>query len=98
MSNSYQESEDEFVHFKDRGDLWLDIIPIDEFSNEINILKIDYTDSIREINDYFRAILNKNEISQRSFDLTTELLKVLKLLLNNKTIQGFCYKLYGMVP
>ncbi len=72
---SYSEEEG-FIHFSNRGDLWKDIIPINEFSKEVNILKIDYDDEIKEINDYFRAILQKNEISQRAFDLSTELLEV----------------------
>merc|ERR1711957_136562 len=32
-------------------------------------------DKLRQINDYFRAILAKNEISQRAFELTNEVLK-----------------------
>jgi len=68
--------DEQFVHFKDRGEIWNDIIPIDEFSKEVNILKIEYSEELKEINDYFRAILKKNEISQRAYDLTTELLEV----------------------
>ena len=73
-------SEEEFIHFKDRNDLWNDIIPIDEFSSEVNLMKIDYKDFIKEINDYFRAILKKNEISKRAFDLTSELIEVLFII------------------
>ncbi len=79
MSNtniSQNSEEDIFISFKNRDDLWKDITPIDEFSKEVNVLKIDYNDEIKEINDYFRAILKKNEISQRAFYLTTELLEV----------------------
>jgi pyocin large subunit-like protein len=79
------DSQEKYISFKNRGDLWKDITPLDEFSNEVNILKIDYTEELKEINDYFRAILKKNEISQRAFDLTTELLEVflnIKLILN----------------
>jgi len=65
-----------FIPFKKRGDTWLDIQPVPQFSDNVEILKIDYSDSLREINDYFRAILQKNEISKRAYDLTTELIMV----------------------
>lgn len=73
---SAEDFMDEYIPFENRGDLWKDITPIDEFSNEVNVLQIDYSDKLREINDYFRAILAKNEISQRAFELTNEVLKV----------------------
>lgn len=72
------EDYEDYIPFEERGNgnLWKDIIPIDEFSNEVNILKIDYSDKLREINDYFRAILSKGEISKRAYDLTNEVIEV----------------------
>jgi protein farnesyltransferase/geranylgeranyltransferase type-1 subunit alpha len=68
--------EDNFISFNKRGNLWADITPIDEFSNQVNILQVDYSDKLREINDYFRAILLKNEISLRAYELTKEVIEV----------------------
>ncbi len=93
MSDNSCDTEQEFIHFKERNHLWDDIVPIDEFSNDVDILQIDYKDEIKEVNDYFRAILKKNEISKRAFNLTTELLKVK----NSHDKVDFRFKLYGMV-
>jgi hypothetical protein len=71
------ESSEEFIQFKNRGTLWADIEPIPQFSDSVEILKIEYDDKTREINDYFRAILHKNEISKRAYNLTTELIMVI---------------------
>ncbi len=68
--------EQRFIPFKNRGDKWKDIEPVKQFSDNVEILKINYDDSFSEINDYFRAILNKNEISLRAYDLTSELIAV----------------------
>lgn len=70
------ESSQKYIPFRERGDLWSDIEPVPQFTDNVEILKINYSDRLREINDYFRAILNKNEISIRAYDLTTELIMV----------------------
>ena len=78
----YYDEEDEelsspkFVPFKKRGDVWQDVEPVPQFSDEVEILKIDYDPVTREINDYFRAILQRNEISDRAYALTQELITV----------------------
>ena len=66
-----------FIPFSKRGDIWSDVCPIPQFSDKVEILKIDYSQEADEINSYFRAILHKNEISKRAFDLTTEVINVL---------------------
>lgn len=71
------DSEDElFIPFKKRGNLWNDIEPVPQFSDDVEILKIQYEDKYKETNDYFRAILQKNEISMRAYHLTTEVITV----------------------
>jgi hypothetical protein len=70
----------EFIPFKERGDIWKDIEPVPQFSDKVEILKIDYSDKMKEINDYFRAIIHKNEFSIRAYDLTTELIMVYLLI------------------
>jgi hypothetical protein len=69
-------SKPQFIPFKQRDGLWDDIEPVPQFSDKVEVLKINYKDRLREINDYFRAILHKNEISFRAYDLTTELIMV----------------------
>lgn len=72
----FSNSNRQFIPFKKRGDIWTDVEPIPQFSDEVEILKIDYDPNTREINDYFRAILQKNEISMRAYDLTKEVIMV----------------------
>jgi hypothetical protein len=72
-----EECTQKYIPFGERGDLWKDIEPVPQFTDNVEILKINYSDRLREINDYFRAILNNNEISIRAYDLTTELIMVI---------------------
>jgi protein farnesyltransferase/geranylgeranyltransferase type-1 subunit alpha len=72
------ENNNQYIPFKERGDLWKDIEPLEQFTENVEILQIDYDSRFKEINDYFRAILQKNEISKRAFDLTTETIEVIK--------------------
>jgi hypothetical protein len=76
------ESAQKFVHFSDRGDIWKDVDRVPQFSDNVEILKIDYDDITREINDYFRAILHNKEISERAFMLTKEVIGVRNNLSN----------------
>jgi protein farnesyltransferase/geranylgeranyltransferase type-1 subunit alpha len=76
MKEDINTQEIKFIPFKERGELWKDIDPVPQFTDNVEILKIDYDDKFREINDYFRAILHKNEISVRAYNLTTELILV----------------------
>ena len=66
-----------FVPFLERGDIWKDLKPIPQFTENFEILKISYDKNFQEINDYFRAILHNNEISIRAYHLTTELIVVI---------------------
>jgi cephalosporin-C deacetylase-like acetyl esterase len=65
-----------FVPFAQRDDIWKDVSPVPQFSDKVEILKIDYNQEADEINSYFRAILQNSEISKRAFDLTTEVINV----------------------
>jgi hypothetical protein len=67
-----------FIPFEERGQLWKDIKPVPQFSDNVEILKIDYNREADELNSYFRAILQKGEISKRAYDLTTEIINVIK--------------------
>lgn len=51
-----------------------DLTPVRQFTSEVKILQIDYEEYTEVINDYFRAILQTNEISKRSYSLTKRLI------------------------
>jgi protein farnesyltransferase/geranylgeranyltransferase type-1 subunit alpha len=57
-----------WVPFNDRGDLWADIEPIEQYEGgEAPIAPIPYPASYAEVMGYFRAILAKQEVSDRAF-------------------------------
>jgi len=58
------------------NELWKDIIPLEQFSDKIEILKLDYDSMSKELLDYFRAILVKHEISKRVYDLTEKVINI----------------------
>ena len=49
---------------------------IPSFSPQVKILNIQYSKEKIQLMNIFRFILNSNEISQRVFDLTTEIIKI----------------------
>ena len=53
---------EKYIPFSERGNIWSDISPLPQFSEKVEILKIDYSKEADEINSYFRAILQKSEI------------------------------------
>ena len=56
--------------------LFNDITPIEQFSDKIDILKLDDNSKSNQIMNYFRAILVKHEISERVYDFTEEVIKI----------------------
>ena len=66
-----------YTPFKQRGNTWSDIEPIEQYEGGVApIAPIPYPQDYKEVLGYFRAILNKNEISKRAFDLTEEVIKL----------------------
>lgn len=49
---------------------------VEQYNDDCLILRIDYDKYTKIINDYFRAVLVKNEISERVYHLTTLLISV----------------------
>jgi protein farnesyltransferase/geranylgeranyltransferase type-1 subunit alpha len=64
----------DYIKYKDRPE-WSDVEPIPEFSSKVEILNIDYDDDTEDANNYFRAILAKREISERSYLLTQDIIE-----------------------
>ena len=63
-----------FISFKCRGNLWSDITPVPQFSPNVVILKIQYKHEYIEPMDYIRAIIIKNEQSQKAYNLATRVI------------------------
>ena len=51
-----------------------DVSPMPQFSPEVKLMKIQYTDEETEIMDIFRAVLNSKEVSLRVYELTTSVI------------------------
>jgi protein farnesyltransferase/geranylgeranyltransferase type-1 subunit alpha len=66
--------EPKYIFYKHRPE-WSDVTPVKEFSSNVEILKIDYNESIEDANNYFRAILQSNELSERAYHLTMEIIE-----------------------
>ena len=60
-----------FVPFKERGTLWHDIEPIEQYEGgAAPIAPIPYPKDYAEVMGYLRAVLKKEEVSERAFILT----------------------------
>ncbi|KAJ6247165.1 protein farnesyltransferase/geranylgeranyltransferase type-1 subunit alpha [Anaeramoeba flamelloides] len=53
---------------------WKGVEPIPQNNNEPMICPIDYSREFKEIMEYFRFVLENNEISERTFELTFEVI------------------------
>jgi protein farnesyltransferase/geranylgeranyltransferase type-1 subunit alpha len=53
---------------------WADVVPIPQDDGPRPVVPIAYTDQFREVMDYFRAILAKDERSSRALELTAEVI------------------------
>ena len=66
--------QQEFIPLKYHLDLWNDITPIEQFTEKIDILLINYQKDYEQLMKYFRGIIEKKEISFRVYQLTSEII------------------------
>ncbi|XP_024083652.1 protein farnesyltransferase/geranylgeranyltransferase type-1 subunit alpha [Cimex lectularius] len=69
------DTSNEWVFYKDRPE-WADVVPIQQEEGPSPVVSIRYSDKFKDIYDYVRAIMKKNEYSERAFNLTTDALKM----------------------
>ena len=64
-----------FVPFAERNGLWDDVEPLEQYEGgPAPIAPIPYTPQYTEVMSYFRAILKKEEASERALKLTQEVI------------------------
>eukprot|EP01114_Cavostelium_apophysatum_P019247 TRINITY_DN6149_c0_g2_i1.p1 TRINITY_DN6149_c0_g2~~TRINITY_DN6149_c0_g2_i1.p1 ORF type:complete len:337 (-),score=73.09 TRINITY_DN6149_c0_g2_i1:37-981(-) len=73
MSDSEGEDEIKYVPFSQRSE-WNDVTPIKQDDGDNPICQIAYTEQFTDTMNYFRAILHKNERSERALSLTDEVI------------------------
>eukprot|EP00742_Colponemidia_sp_Colp-10_P004194 GILJ01004473.1.p1 GENE.GILJ01004473.1~~GILJ01004473.1.p1 ORF type:complete len:315 (+),score=31.08 GILJ01004473.1:44-988(+) len=72
MSDS-EDMVEEFIPFKERPE-WADVQPVPQVEASEPIVPIEYSQGFRETMDYYRAIVQKDERSERALKLTEEVI------------------------
>lgn len=70
-SSSSENSSHDFILYSQRQE-WNDIKPLPQEDGPHPIVAIAYSERFRDTFDYFRAVLHKNELSERSLELTKD--------------------------
>ena len=65
---------DEFVPYSKRED-WKDVTPVPQDDGPEPLVVIRYPPNFEEVHDYFRAIVSRNEFSQRAMELTADVIE-----------------------